>query len=149
MRSYRSLTAALALLTVTACAAPPVSPTAGPNPTPANPATAGALFGAACVQQLPGFSGTAAVLASNPVTQRQASGIYYHNDQNISVRLRNSSSGPACQVTFGTNVARTQAVETFFTAASAAAPGARADIVQDVARGADGLLYFTTTTRAQ
>lgn len=149
MITHRIIMGIGALACVAACAAPPVSPTAGPNPTPANPAAAGALFAQACIQQLPAFSGTAAALANQPVTQREASGIYYHNDQNISVRLLASSTGPACQMTFGTNVARDVAVNTFFSAASAAAPGAQADIVQDVTRGVDGLLYFTTTTRAQ
>ena len=149
MRMNRVILALSALACVAACAAPPVSPTAAPNPTPASPATAGALFGKACILQLPGFAGTPAALANAPVTQRAASGIYYHNAQNLSVRLLNSSTGPACQVTYGTNVSRSEAVNTFFAAANAAAPGARANVVQDVVRGEDGLLYFTTTTRAQ
>lgn len=147
IRSLSWAICALALLA--ACAGPPSSPTAGPNPTPANPATAGQVFGKACVQQLPRFGGTPAALANDPFTQRQSSGIYYHNAENLSLRLSATDRGPACSVTFGTNVAREAAVQGFGQAASAAAPGAQANIALDVGRGADGLLYFTATTRAQ
>ena len=147
MRLTALAPAAFALLA--ACAGPPASPTAGPNPTPANPATAGQTFGKACVQQLPSFAGTPAALASNLFTRRESSGIYYNNNENISLRLTTTPTGTACAVTFGTNVARAEAVQAFGQAASAAAPGAQADIALDVGRGADGLLYFTATTRAQ
>ncbi|MEL6641555.1 MAG: hypothetical protein AAFP98_09630 [Pseudomonadota bacterium] len=149
MMIRRAALAPVLLSLLAACAGPPASPTAGPNPTPANPATAGQVFGTACIQQLPGFGGTPAALTSFAFTQRQSSGIYYKNDENLSVRLLSTASGPACAVTFGTNVGRDQAVQAFGQAASAAAPGAQADIALDVGRGADGLLYFTATTRAQ
>lgn len=146
MRRGLSLSA-FALLA--ACAGPPVSPTAGPNPTPANPANAGQIFGKACVQHLPNFRGTPGAIANDPFTQRQSSGIYYHNAENLSLRISSTNRGPACSVTFGTNVARETAVQAFGQAASATAPGAQADIALDVLRGDDGLLYFTATTRAQ
>lgn len=140
---------AVAFAGLVACAAPPVSDTAGPQLTPASPATAGQLFAKGCLQQLPRFSGTPGALATEPVTQRRSSGTYYHNAQNLSLKVLQTAEGPYCSVVFGTTGNDSQVINAFGQAASAAAPGVQADLIIDFTPGPDNTTYYNARVNAQ
>ena len=141
--------AAVAMLILSACGQPPVSADARPGAEPANPATAGALFAKGCLATLPDFAGTPAALAAEPVTQRKASGVYYHNTQNLSLKRVATSTGAYCSVVFGTPLDEQQAVAAFGAAARAAAPTAVADVEITVTPAPGGLTYYNARTNAQ
>ena len=146
--ALRTTVVALAL-GLAACTQPPVSDDAIPGAEPANPATAGALFANGCLRALPDFAGTPAALASEPVTQRRASGVYYHNTQNLSLKLVRTTAGTQCSVVFGTPLSEAQAVAAFGAAARAAAPTTTADVEITVTPGPGGLTYYNARTNAQ
>ena len=141
------LIASLALLG--ACAAPPVSDTAGPQLAPASPATAGKLFAKGCLQQLPAFSGTPAALATEPVTQRRDTGTFYHNSENLSIKVVEVEGARFCSVVFGTTGSTSAVINAFGTAASAAAPGVQADLAIDFTGGPEGVTYYNARVKAQ
>lgn len=134
---------------VSACSQPPVSADAVPGAQPANPATAGALFAKGCLATLPDFAGTPAALASEPVTQRQASGVYYHNIENLSLKVVRTTAGAYCSVVFGTPVGEGDAVAAFGSAARAITPTTTADVEITVTPAPGGLTYYNARTNAQ
>ena len=138
------VTAAL-VAAASGCMQPSVSATAAPGAAPASPATAGQLFAKGCLQQLPSFAGTPAAIANDPITRRQSSGTYYHNTQNLSLKLLPGY----CSVVFGTTGNTDDVINAFGTAASAAAPGVQADITLDFTPGPEGLTYYNARVRAQ
>ncbi len=148
MRRALTILAASTLL-LSACAQPPVSATAGPSTAPASPVTAGTLFAKGCLQQLPSFSGTPAALSTEPVTQRESSGTYYHNSQNLSLKVVQTSEGPYCSVVFGTTGNSDQVINAFGTAASQAAPGLQANLILDFVPGPDNTTYYNARVNAQ
>lgn len=147
-RPHRMLIIA-SLVLLGACAAPPVSETAGPQPGPTSPATAGKLFAKGCLQQLPAFAGTPAALATEPVVQRRDTGTYYHTSQNLSLKVVQTTAERYCSVVFGTTGGTDAVINAFGTAASAAAPGLQADLILDYTAGPDGLTYYNARVKAQ
>lgn len=145
----RWLIASATLAALGACAGPPVSDTAGPQLAPASPATAGQLFAKGCLQQLPRFSGTAAALAAEPITQRRDSKIYYHNAQNLSLKVVQSDQGQFCEVVFGTTGSSDQVIAAFGQAASATAPGVQANLIIDFVPGPDNTTFYNARVNAQ
>lgn len=148
-RALKSAAAICLTALVAACSQPPVSADAVPGAEPANPATAGALFAKGCLATLPDFAGTPAALASEPVTQRQASGVYYHNSENLSLKVVRTADGAYCSVVFGTPLGENEAVAAFGAAARAIAPTATADVEITVTPAPGGLTYYNARTNAQ
>lgn len=148
-RSFKIGVAGCAILLATACSQPPVSADAAPGAQPANPTTAGALFAKGCLATLPDFAGTPAALASQPVTQRQASGVYYHNTENLSLKVVRTTAGAYCSVVFGTPLGESKAIAAFGAAARAIAPTTTADVEITVTPAPGGLTYYNARTNAQ
>lgn len=145
----KAMIASVSLALLSACAGPPVSDTAGPQPAPASPVTAGQLFAKGCLQQLPRFTGTPAALADQPITQRRDSGTYYHNAENLSLKLVQTNVDSYCEVVFGTTGNRDQVINAFGQAASAAVPGLQADLLIDTVPGPDNTTFYNARVKAQ
>ena len=124
--------------------APPVSPNATPGAQPADPRFAAQVFNDACVQTLPDFSGTPQAIAAYQMTQHARFGTYYHNQQNLSVKL----IGQDCSIVFGVAGDATSAIVAFGTVLNTLAPDPDINVLLDGSKGPDGLFYVNARTTA-
>ncbi|MGB1234358.1 MAG: hypothetical protein ACPG5U_01335 [Planktomarina sp.] len=101
--SPRILTVVLAGAILAGCAAPtPPSPQiagvgVGPGNSLPSPRLAGEIFANVCLKTLPRFAGAKTAIAAYPFTQHPTSGTYYHDFENLSVKLHNDT----CSMVFG------------------------------------------------
>jgi len=89
------------LALASACAQVPQSPTAGPGQTDASPDTAGQIFNAMCLTSGPDFAGAPQAAANFPFTYNTTFGTYYHNVENLSVKLLGDPT-QTCSIVFVT-----------------------------------------------
>ncbi|NSX55059.1 hypothetical protein [Parasulfitobacter algicola] len=83
------------LMALTACT-PQVDRNAGPGIDFVSPGRAAALYKQVCVSNATNFENVPAVLAQMPFRQEPESGIYYHQDLNLSFRLGKSKNSDFC-----------------------------------------------------
>ena len=97
----KQLIGLFAITAMSACVGTaPVSPNASPGAQPASPRMAAQIFNDACVQTLPNLAGAPQAIAAYPMTQHATFGTYYHNQQNLSVKL----IGADCSIVFEPNI---------------------------------------------
>ncbi len=94
---------ALAIGIAAGCAAPPdqipVSPSAGPGPNIMSAFDAGVIFTDVCLTRGPNFEDAVQGLSGFSFTQNAATGTYYHNTANLSVKVRDEQ----CSMVYGVN----------------------------------------------
>jgi len=137
------------LFALTACMAPPTSPTAGPGPTPADPTAAGLMFANTCMATAPQFAGLPAAVAKYPMTQNASTGTYYHNQQNLSIkRIGEGSSGYCSMVLAGTQPLP-ETAGAFAAAVNSTNPAAGTNITLGAGPQINGRSYFNARIDAQ
>ncbi|SEW28827.1 hypothetical protein SAMN04488515_2044 [Cognatiyoonia koreensis] len=143
---------ALAILPVlaiaTACTQVPQSPTAGPGPVDANPDTAAQIFNAMCLTQQPGFSGTAQAATKFPFTYNSTFGTYYHNEQNLSVKLIGNPV-ETCSIVFITPADANATLARFGQVLNAINPTDDSVVVVRASRSTDGKNLLNARLSAQ
>lgn len=129
------------LAIVAGCMQVPQSPTAGPGPQNADPRVAAQVFNSACLESGPAFANTPAALATLPFTQNARTGTFYHNSQNMSVKLQGSPAN-ACSIVFGTTANPAQTLVAFGQRLKAIAGDGNPNVLLDGSRGPDGKNYL-------
>ncbi len=142
-----NMIAAASLVFLSGCAGTAESPNAGPGAQDADSAVAARIFYDVCVETLPTHDGAAAALANYPFTRHSTFGTYYHNVQNLSVKI----VGGQCSMVFATSSNPTQFIVAFGRSLDAIAQ-ANGKTNVDVSLGGgpqpDGKFYANARTAA-
>lgn len=133
---------------VAACAQVPQSPTAGPGPVDASPDTAAQIFNAMCLTQKPGFGGTAQAATSFPFTYNSTFGTYYHNEQNLSVKLLGDPV-QTCSIVFVTSADANATIARFGQVLNTINPTDNSNVGVSASPSSDGKYFLNARISAQ
>lgn len=128
-------------LLVAGCATTPVSQNAGPGSVDADPALAAQIFNDVCLNGGPAFSAAPAAVATFPFTQSAGTGTYFHNTQNLSVKLIGTPANE-CSIVFAVSTDPVQKLVTFMETLNAIAPDDDSTVSLGDTRGPDGKTYL-------
>lgn len=149
--TFRSISAfALIAALLAGCADIQSSSSAGPGAQPASPADAGRLFAKGCLQTLPNFATIKTALTGEPFTIHSAFGTFYHNQQNLSIKVVDGENRKYCSIVFATTGEVGQVVLQFGAAVNAIAGDLDANVqINEPRPRSDGLTFYNMTTDAQ
>jgi len=128
---------------------PPTSPTAGPGPNPADPTAAGLLFANTCIATAPQFAGLASAVANYPMTQNEAFGTYFHNQQNLSIKRVGQGSSGYCSMVLSAGQSLADTAAAFGAAVDSTNPPNGTTISLGAGPEINGRSYFNARIDAQ
>jgi hypothetical protein len=132
------------------CADIQTSASATPGPQPANPSDAGRLFAKGCLQTLPDFATVKTALAGEPFTIHATFGTFYHNQQNLSIKVVDTNDGGYCSIVFLTTGDPVQNLTAFGRVVDTLGRDIDADVALSEPRpGPNGLTLYNARTNAQ
>jgi hypothetical protein len=108
------------------------------------------LFAKGCLQTLPNFASIKTALTDEPFTIHSTFGTYYHNQQNLSIKVVGAPDGGYCSIVFASTGDPVQNLVAFGTAINAIAGDLDADVTLSEPRpGGNGLTLYNARTNAQ
>ena len=113
-------------------------PNAGPGTQFTTPVEAGRIFAKACVLTEPTFKGAEKALLTYPITHSSTTGTYYHNSDNLSVKVHQGT----CSLVFGANKSTDAVIDGLARGSMSVAPELPRDIDITSHKGPDGVTYF-------
>lgn len=153
MRSFhiglKSVVLTGVIATLSACATPPTSSTAGPGSASADPAAAGLLFAKTCIATAPKFTGLPAAISAYPMTQNANTGTFYHNQQDLSIKRIGQGADGYCSIVVGSNQSLSNAAVAFGDAVNSTSPAAGTSISLGAGPQLNGRSYLNARIDAQ
>lgn len=95
------------------CADITTPPNPAPSNQPANPVEAGRIFAKDCLQTLPDFATIKTALAGEPFTIHSTFGTFYHNQQNLSIKVVPTREGANCSIVVSSATTAEQIIQSF------------------------------------
>jgi hypothetical protein len=95
------------------CADITTPPNPAPGNQPASPVEAGRVFAKDCLQTLPDFATIKTALAGEPFTIHSTFGTFYHNQQNLSIKVVPTPEGANCSNVLSSATAAEQIIQSF------------------------------------